>query len=68
MALLVESGKHGAINTTNFKNNGSYVIIFTPGAYTLQDNTTIDGHIITAGKLVVKTKYLCYMQVSTNWY
>ena len=35
--------------------------------YTLQDNTTIDRQIITAGKLVVKSQYLCPMQVDTNW-
>ena len=37
-------------------------------ANTLQDNTTIDGQIITAGKLAVKEKYPCSMQVDTNWY
>ena len=42
--------------------------MFTSGAYTLQDNTTIYGHIITAGELVVKARYLCSMQVDTNWY
>ena len=42
--------------------------MFTSGAYTFQENTTIDGHIITAGELVVKAKYLCSMQVETNWY
>ena len=42
--------------------------MFTPGAYTLKENTTIDGQIITAGKLVVKAKYLCSMQIDTNWY
>ena len=54
MALLVESGKYVAINTTDTTTNGIYVIIFTPEAYTLQNNTTIDGKIITAGELVVK--------------
>ena len=29
---------------------------------------TIDGKIINAGELVVKSKYLCSMQVDTNWY
>ena len=38
------------------------------GAYTLQENTKIDGQIIIAGELVVKAKYLCSMQVDTNWY
>ena len=42
--------------------------MFTSGAYTIQENTTIDGKIITAGELVFKAKYLCSMQVDTNWY
>ena len=42
--------------------------MFTSGAYTLQENTTIYGQIITAGELVVKAKYLCSMQIDTNWY
>ena len=42
--------------------------MFTPGAYTLHENTTIDGQIITSGELVVKAEYFCYMQIYTNWY
>ena len=68
MALLVESGKYGAINTTDTETNGFYVVIFTSEAYKLQDNTTIDRQIITTGKLVVKTQYLYSMQVGTTWY
>ena len=45
-----------------------YVIIFTSEAYILQYDTTIDGKIITAGKLVVKAQYLCYRQESNNWF
>ena len=41
--------------------------MFTSGAYILQENTTIDGQIINAGELVVNAKYLCSMQVDTNW-
>ena len=68
MESLVESGTYGAINTTDTPTNGFYVIMFTSGAYTLQENTTIDGKIITAGELVVKAQYLCSMQIDTNWY
>ena len=68
MAYLVESGKYGSINKTGTSTNGFYVIMFTSGAYTLQENTTIDGKIITAGELVVNAKYLCSMQIDTNWY
>ena len=68
MASLVKSGKYGDINTTDTTTNGFYVIMFTSEAYTLQDNTTIDGGIITSGELVFKAQYLCSMQVDTNWY
>ena len=42
--------------------------MFTSGEYKLQDNTTIDGQIITAGELVAKAQYLCHMKIETNWY
>ena len=58
MASLVESGKYGSINTTGTTANRFYVIMFTSEAYTLQDNTTIYGQIITAGELVVKAQYI----------
>ena len=48
MASLVESGKHGSINTTDTTTNGFYVIIFASETYTLQDNTTIDEQIYCA--------------------
>ena len=68
MASLVKSGKYGAMNTTDTSTNGFYVIMFTSGAYTLQENTTIDGQILIAGELVINAKYICSMQVDTNWY
>ena len=43
MASLVESVTYEAINTTDTSTNGFYVTMFTSGAYTLQENTTIDG-------------------------
>ena len=49
MASLVESGKYGSINTTDTSTNGFYVIMFTSGEYTIQENKTVDGQIITAG-------------------
>ena len=68
VASLVESGKYGAINTTDTSTNVFYIIMFTSGAYTLQENTTIDGQIITDGELVVKAQYLCSIKKYTNWY
>ena len=55
MALSVELGKYGSINTPDTETNGFYVIVFTSEAYTLQYNTPIDGQIITAGFFFVKS-------------
>ena len=68
MASLVESGKYGAINTTDTKTNGFYVILLTSEAYTFHENTTVYGKNITAQELVFKAQYICSMQVDTNWY
>ena len=62
MASLVQSGMYGAINTDENTSNVLYFIQFLSEAYTLQNNTTIDGQVISAGELVVKAQYLCSMQ------
>ena len=61
MVSFIELGTYGAMNTTDTPTNGFYVIMFTSGEYTLQENTTIYGQIITAGKLVFKAQYICSM-------
>ena len=68
MASLVESGKYGAMDTTDTPTNSLYVIMFTSGAYTLQENRTIYRQIVFAGELVVKAKYVCSMQIDNNLY
>ena len=68
MASLFQAGMYGAINTEYNTSNVSYVIQFVSQAYTLQNNTTIDGQVISAGGVVVKSQYLCSMQENTNWY
>ena len=68
MASLVLSGKYCAIKPSDKTTNGYYVIKFISESYTLQNNTKIYGKNITAGELVVKVQYLCYMQESNNCY
>ena len=55
-ASLVQSGMYGAINIYDITKNGFYVIQFISEAYTLQNNTTIDVKVISAGGLVVKAQ------------
>ena len=49
MASLVQSGMCGAINIDDTTTNELYVIKFLSEACTLQNNTTIDGQVISAG-------------------
>ena len=46
------------ISTDDNTDNGFYVIQFISQAYTLQNNTTTYGQVISAGELVVKAKYI----------
>ena len=62
MASLVQSGNYGDINTAYTTKNWFYVINFNSEVYTLQNNTTIDVKIISAGELVVKAQYICSME------
>ena len=66
MASSVQSGMYGDINIDYTTTNGLYVIQFLSYTYTLKNNTTIEGQVISAGELFVKAKYLCSMQENTN--
>ena len=68
MALVVQSGKYGAINTDDTTKNGYYVIKFISEAYTMKNNTTIEGKMISSGELVVREQYIFSLQENTNWY
>ena len=50
MASLVQSGYYGAINKYDSTTNGFCVSMLILEAYTLQNNTTIDREIISAGE------------------
>ena len=56
------------LTKNNTTKNGFYVIQFLSEAYTLQNNTTIDGQVISAGQLVIRDQYLLSIQENTNWY
>ena len=66
MASLVQSVMYGSINTDDTTTNRLYIIQFVSEAYTLKNNTTIYGQVISAGELVFKAQYLCYIQENTT--
>ena len=54
MVSLVQSGMYGYINTDDTTTTGFYAIQIISYKYILKNNTTIDGQVISAVKLVVK--------------
>ena len=58
MASLVQLGMYVAIDTYDTTTNGFYGIQFLSDAYTLQNNTKIDGQVISAVELVVKAQHI----------
>ena len=54
MAVLVQIGKYGDINTTDTTTMGYYVLNFWSEAYTPQEDTTCDGKISTSIEIIVK--------------
>ena len=67
ISALVKTGKCVVLNTADATTDGYYVIKLYWEAYTLQEYTTCDFQICTAGKLVVKAQYLGCMQDNTKW-
>ena len=62
MDALVKKMQYGTINKTDSRKMGYYVINFFSEAYTLQEDTTCDEKIITAGELFFRSKYLICMK------
>ena len=62
MASLVQPVIYDAMNTIETSTMGYYVIKFVSYTYTLQEDTSCEGQIISAGEICFKTKYLICMQ------
>ena len=65
---MAKTGKYGEINTTDTNTMGYCVIKLFSESYTLQEYTTCDGQIVTAGELVVKVQHMKCMKDNTEWY
>ena len=68
MSSFVQSVNYGAINTVDTTINGFCAIKFISDAYKLQNNTTIDGKIISVRGLFVREQYLCSIKEDSNGY
>ena len=60
MALLLKSGSYGAMDTKIPTKMFYYVINFVSEAYTIQEDTTIDGKIVQLVNWIQITVYELY--------
>ena len=68
MDSLFQSSKYGDIKKADTTTNRLYVIKFISEAYTIHNNTTMDGQIIYAGEFFVKAQYICSMKENPKCY
>ena len=67
-ASFFQSYEYGTTSTTYPTKLGYYVVKYVSEAYILHDNTTCNGKISTAEKLVVRCQYIICMKAKTKWY
>ena len=68
MSSLVQTGKYDTINTIDPEAMGYYVVKYILDAYILQEYTTCDGEISTAGEIVARSQYPSCMKENMKWY
>ena len=68
MAELVKTDKYGDIITTDNITMEYYVVKFISEAYTLQQKCKHNGQRSETVELVLRSKYMDFMKVNTNWY
>ena len=64
----METGNYYAINTIDATTMGYNVIKLLSESYTLQEDTTYYGKIITSVEIYIKYQYMNCMQYNTRWY
>ena len=52
MPLIVTEGNYSAIKYDDFTCHGWYIARFSSSLYTLQDNLSIDFHVVSSGEMV----------------
>ena len=68
MSLIIIEGKYGAIDTDDSLWQGYYTIKFSSSPYTLQVGLSIDGQVISSGKIVCEGTYLFSININSRYY
>ena len=66
--LIIIEGKCCDVDTGDSSWHGYYIIKFSSSPYSLQEDSSIDGKIISFGEMVCEGTYLFLTNVSSNYY
>ena len=65
ISLIITKVKYGALDTDDSSCHGCYIIKFYSMPYTLQADLSIDGQVISSGKIVYEGTY--FFPISNNY-
>ena len=68
MYLIIREGKYGAIDTDDSSCHGYYIIKFYSLPYNLQPDLSIDGQVISSGKIVCEGTYFFPININSHYY
>ena len=61
-------GKYGAIDTDDYSCHGYYIINFSSSPYKFQSDFSIDGQVISSGKMLCEGTYFFPININSHYY
>ena len=68
ISLTIIEGKYGATVTDYSSCHGCYIINFYSLPYTLQEDLSIDGQVISSGEILCEGNYFFPMNINSRCY
>jgi len=68
MGLCIKDYSFGAVNTTDSRTEGFYIVRFTSAPYTLQEDEFDSNELLSAGSLVCDAVYYQPARENSSWY
>ena len=63
VSLIIAEGNYGAIGADDTRWNGYYIIRFSLSPYTLQEEFSIDGQVISSSEMVCEGNVFQYISI-----
>ena len=68
MPFIIIEEKYGAIDANDSACHGYYIIRFSSSTYTLLEDLSIDGQVISLGEMVFKGTYYFPININYHYY